>query len=126
MFTGFLGLGYVRLAIGTVEPSLLHSAKGETIVLAVINDTGILVVLVGVILLFGASQIPKLARNLGEASREFRKAHEDATPIDHGADQLTLSRRQLENLLASAAQTNQADADRAPATIANPPLNPGT
>jgi sec-independent protein translocase protein TatA len=44
--------------------------------LAVINDTGILVVLVALVLLFGASQIPKLARNLGEAGREFRKAHD--------------------------------------------------
>jgi TatA/E family protein of Tat protein translocase len=43
---------------------------------AVINDTGILVVLVALVLLFGASQIPKLARNLGEAGREFRKAHD--------------------------------------------------
>lgn len=45
--------------------------------LAVINDTGILVVLVAVILLFGASRIPKLARNLGEASKEFKKAHDE-------------------------------------------------
>lgn len=46
--------------------------------LAVINDTGILVVLVAVVLLFGASRIPKLARNLGEASREFRSAQDDS------------------------------------------------
>lgn len=49
--------------------------------LAVINDTGILVVLVIVVLLFGASRIPKLARNLGEASKEFRKA-QDEVPTD--------------------------------------------
>ena len=42
--------------------------------LALINDTGIIVLLVAVALLFGASQIPKLARNLGEAGKEFRKA----------------------------------------------------
>jgi sec-independent protein translocase protein TatA len=46
--------------------------------LAVINDTGILVVLVAVVMLFGASRIPKLARNLGEASKEFKKAQDDA------------------------------------------------
>ncbi|HET6874289.1 MAG TPA: twin-arginine translocase TatA/TatE family subunit [Acidimicrobiales bacterium] len=46
--------------------------------LAVINDTGILVVLVAVVLLFGASRIPKLARNLGEASKEFKRAQDDA------------------------------------------------
>lgn len=51
--------------------------------LAVINDTGVLVVLVAVIFLFGASQIPKLARNLGEARREFRKAQDDESSLGH-------------------------------------------
>jgi TatA/E family protein of Tat protein translocase len=47
--------------------------------LALINDTGILVVVLAFVVLFGASHIPKLARNLGEAGREFRKAHEEAS-----------------------------------------------
>ena len=75
--------------------------------LAVINDTGILVVLVAVVLLFGASRIPKLARNLGEAGREFKKAQDDApaeptgpSPLP-GSDTVTLSRDQLDALLAS-------------------------
>jgi TatA/E family protein of Tat protein translocase len=46
--------------------------------LALINDTGMLVVLLAVVVLFGASRLPKLARNLGEAGREFRKAHDEA------------------------------------------------
>ena len=71
--------------------------------LAVINDTGILVVLVAVIFLFGASQIPKLARNLGEASKEFRRAHEDAdSTVQSSQEQISISRGQLEALLASA------------------------
>ena len=45
--------------------------------LGLINDTGIVVLLVGVVLLFGASRIPKLARNLGEASKEFKHAQDD-------------------------------------------------
>jgi sec-independent protein translocase protein TatA len=84
-------------------------------VLAVINDTGILVVLVAVILLFGASQIPKLARNLGEASKEFRKAHEDATPaVPSNPDQLSISRTQLEGLLSSASQPARSEATPTP------------
>jgi TatA/E family protein of Tat protein translocase len=51
-----------------------RSDHEEADMLALINDTGIIVLLVAVALLFGASQIPKLARNLGEASKEFRKA----------------------------------------------------
>jgi sec-independent protein translocase protein TatA len=42
--------------------------------LAFINDTGIIVLIGVVVVLFGASQIPKLARNLAEAGKEFRKA----------------------------------------------------
>lgn len=45
--------------------------------LALINDTGIIVLIMAVVLLFGASQLPKLARNLGEAGKEFRKAHDE-------------------------------------------------
>ncbi len=33
----------------------------------------LLIVLVVVLLLFGTTRLPKLARSLGEASREFRK-----------------------------------------------------
>jgi len=54
-----------------------RSDHEEADMLALINDTGIIVLLVAVALLFGASQIPKLARNLGEAGREFRKAQTD-------------------------------------------------
>jgi sec-independent protein translocase protein TatA len=96
-------------------------------VLAVINDTGILVVLVAVILLFGASQIPKLARNLGEASREFRKAHEDADSTVHTSqEQISVSRGHLEALLASAPPPSQTKASLAPHLTTNPtPPVPG-
>lgn len=50
--------------------------------LALINDTGMLVVVLAVVVLFGASRLPKLARNLGEAGREFRKAHDEANTAD--------------------------------------------
>jgi sec-independent protein translocase protein TatA len=84
-------------------------------VLAVINDTGILVVLVAVILLFGASQIPKLARNLGEASKEFRKAHEEATPpATPSPDQVSISRSELEALLSTASQAPRSESTPTP------------
>jgi sec-independent protein translocase protein TatA len=43
----------------------------------------ILIPLLLVALLFGGSQIPKLARSLGEASHEFRKGS-DHEPDPHG------------------------------------------
>lgn len=35
------------------------------------------VILLVVMLIFGGSQLPKLARSLGQAQREFKKGHED-------------------------------------------------
>ena len=40
------------------------------------ND--LIVILVAVVVLFGGTQLPKLARNTGEALREFRKSHSEA------------------------------------------------
>lgn len=42
--------------------------------LALINDTGMIVLVVAIVLLFGASQIPKVARNIAQAGKEFRQA----------------------------------------------------
>jgi TatA/E family protein of Tat protein translocase len=72
--------------------------KEATEVLAFINDTGILVVLLAVVLLFGASRLPKLARNLGEAGKEFRKAQDDAAVKSSPDELVTISRAELDAL----------------------------
>jgi sec-independent protein translocase protein TatA len=86
--------------------------------LAVINDTGMVVVLAAVVLLFGASRLPNLARSLGEARKEFKKAHDEpdgdtsrpaptaalplaAGPADPSAQVVTLTRAELDALVAS-------------------------
>ena len=38
----------------------------------------IIIILVVVLVLFGGAQIPKLARNLGQAQKEFKKGLDDA------------------------------------------------
>ena len=40
-------------------------------------DTGIVLVVVVLVLLFGGSRLPKLARGLGSASHEFKKGMEE-------------------------------------------------
>ena len=50
-------------------------------VLAEIIGPDILIVLAVVLVLFGGSQLPKLARGLGSAQREFKKG------LDEGADE---------------------------------------
>ncbi|MCL4433640.1 MAG: twin-arginine translocase TatA/TatE family subunit [Actinobacteria bacterium] len=42
----------------------------------------VVVVLLAVVLLFGGSQLPKLARSLGSASHEFKKAVEEGGKAD--------------------------------------------
>lgn len=79
--------------------------------LALINDTGIIVLIVAIVLLFGASQIPKVARSIAEAGKEFRKAHaeiEEAQPaakpaaaeqVESGGDRVTLTVAELTALM---------------------------
>ena len=80
-------------------------------------DLGIVAVVIIAILLFG-SQAPKIARNMGLAGREFRKAQEEAerehaaaaaqaaatppaaVPQSTADDKVTLSRGELDALLA--------------------------
>ncbi|MGD9797241.1 MAG: twin-arginine translocase TatA/TatE family subunit [Acidimicrobiia bacterium] len=39
----------------------------------------LLIILLIVLLVFGGAKLPKLARSLGEAQREFKKSAEEAT-----------------------------------------------
>jgi TatA/E family protein of Tat protein translocase len=48
-------------------------------------------VVLAVIVLFGGSQLPKLARNSGEALKEFRKAHGDDPAVQAGEPQGALT-----------------------------------
>jgi sec-independent protein translocase protein TatA len=51
-------------------------------VLAEIIGPDILIVLVVILVLFGGSQLPKLARGLGSAQREFKKGLEEGASAD--------------------------------------------
>lgn len=42
----------------------------------------IIIILVVVLVLFGGAQIPKLARNLGQAQKEFKKGLDEASKDD--------------------------------------------
>ena len=51
-------------------------------VLGEIIGPDILIVLVVILVLFGGSQLPKLARGLGSAQREFKKGLEEGAAED--------------------------------------------
>jgi len=89
-----------------------------------LGPTELLIILVIVLLLFGATRLPKLARSLGEASREFKKGvgereEEEAAKATQSAptapttppapappppgdpnEQVTMSRAELDAMLA--------------------------
>ncbi|MGA3221847.1 MAG: twin-arginine translocase TatA/TatE family subunit [Acidimicrobiales bacterium] len=46
------------------------------------GSDGLIVLVVAVVVLFGGSQLPKLAKNVGSAGREFRRAQAEAE-LDH-------------------------------------------
>ena len=50
---------------------------------AMLSESTLLIVALVVVVLFGGSQLPKLARNVGTAGKEFRKAQAEAE-AEHG------------------------------------------
>jgi sec-independent protein translocase protein TatA len=56
----------------------MHAALAE--MLALDLESGLPIILILVLVLFGGSQLPKLARGLGSAQREFKKG------LEEGAD----------------------------------------
>ena len=51
-----------------------------------LGGTELLVLFVIILLVFGPSQIPKMARGLGQAMREFRKAQREINDEIHRED----------------------------------------
>jgi len=47
-----------------------------------IGATELIIILLAVLVLFGANQIPKFARNLGQGMKEFKKAARELTEDD--------------------------------------------
>jgi sec-independent protein translocase protein TatA len=71
-----------------------------------LGPTELIIILVIVLVLFGSTRLPKLAKSLGQASREFKKGVDDkdaedkdkaAKPAD---EQVTMSKAELDALLA--------------------------
>ena len=86
-------------------------------VLAFFSPEGMgLALVLALVLIFGANQLPKMARSIGEASKEFKKTQQEAAdeeaakaqaptppppaPLPPADDRITLSKADLEALLA--------------------------
>lgn len=51
-----------------------------------LGPTELIIILVIVMLLFGATRLPKLARSLGQASKEFKEGIREGAKDDDGKD----------------------------------------
>jgi sec-independent protein translocase protein TatA len=67
----------------------------------------LIIILVVVLLLFGSTRLPKLARSLGQASKEFKEGVKEggrdepgALPTSTGDEEVTMTRAELDRLLA--------------------------
>ena len=61
----------------------------------------LLILLVIILLLFGATKLPKLARSMGEAQREFKKGLRDNDePTPPPDEKITMTRAELDAMLA--------------------------
>jgi len=87
----------------------------------------LLIVLLIVLVLFGSTRLPKLARSLGQASKEFKKGVDDKDAEDKddaakaGDEQITMSKSELDALLAE----REAKAREAQAPPPSPDVPPG-
>ena len=64
----------------------------------------LIIVLVIIMLVFGSTKLPKLARSMGEASREFKKGvsdgRDEAGDAPKGDEPVTMTRAELDAMLA--------------------------
>lgn len=74
------------------------------------GPTELIIILVVVLLLFGSTRLPKLARSMGEASKEFKKgvsegAKDEAKPPPDA--KVTMTQAELDALLAKERNTGK-------------------
>ena len=72
--------------------------------MAGLGATELIIILLVVLLLFGSTKLPKLAKSLGEAQKEFKKgvADVDAPPArsDKSDEKVTMTKAELDAILA--------------------------
>jgi sec-independent protein translocase protein TatA len=66
------------------------------------GPTELIIILLIVLLIFGGTKLPKLAKSLGEAQKEFKKGQEEPSEIEakRAAETVTMTQAELDALIA--------------------------
>ena len=66
------------------------------------GPTELIIILIIVLLLFGSTRLPKLAKSLGEAKKEFEKSSEPPSEVEarSAGETVTMSKADLDALIA--------------------------
>jgi len=85
-----------------------------------LGPTELIIILVIVLLLFGSTRLPKLARSLGEASKEFKKGVRDRDTEEKQAEAdpdkpVTMTQGELDAMLAERERRAREDTPPPPA-----------
>ena len=86
------------------------------------GEQGIIVLIVIAVVLFGSTQIPKLARSLGSAQKEFKKGLDEGEKGEKGAK----AEAKADAKAAAALTESAPQAAQAPAAAATPPAADGS
>lgn len=60
----------------------------------------LIILLLVILLLFGSTKLPKLAKSLGEAQKEFKKGVAEAEAESGSEEKVTMTRAELDAMLA--------------------------
>lgn len=82
----------------------------------------LIVILVIILLLFGATQLPKLARSMGQASKEFKRGADSGTPeVESAPDVAAAERTERPSGAGNSEAESAAQATSWPGPVERPP-----
>lgn len=70
----------------TIRAQGADNEEGESMIAATVGAPELIIILVVVLLLFGASKLPQLARSLGASAKELRKGFEEDDESEEDAE----------------------------------------
>ena len=106
----------------------LHVSLLETLFLGFMNVGGqeLILILLIILVLFGARKLPELARGMGQAIKEFQKAKDEFSDELHSADKTDVAAKPAPSTMPTVARIENAAGDSVPGPTADATVEPGS